>query len=191
MTKRMLVFLPCLIVALAFAGCGTDGDGGSAKKASSPFASFGDDPMAESMEVGYISTVAPTFSDQVPGLRYAQPAMVGESAVPQQVFMPSANVMKAMKGQVGVSTVAPMRSPVLEQRLSEVMATATDEGDGNLALTVGGQTSYLRSVAQQTAVLAADGSVSLGSQEGLPEVVEAPDGSRSVIMASGSLVPVK
>jgi hypothetical protein len=43
----------------------------------------------------------------------------------------------------------------------------------------------------RTAVVGADGSVSLSGEETLPKVVEAPGGVQGVILADGSLVQVE
>jgi hypothetical protein len=189
MTKRMLVFLPCLVIALAFAGCGQDGDGGSAKKTSDPFASLDNDVMAEGLANGYLSTVV--NPDAVP-MNNVRPAMDGMNAQSRQVFLSAPSQMQAMEGQVGVSTLVPKRDGRLEKYFSQLDVTARAESEGLITLTAGDQTSYLQKVEvggkTSTAVIGADGSVSLGGEGSYPRLVE---GGQGVVLVNGSVVPVK
>jgi hypothetical protein len=189
MTKRMLVFLPCLVIALAFAGCGTDGDGGSAKKASNPFASMDNDVMAEGLAAGYISTVV--SADAVP-MNNVLTAKDGISAQSRQVFLSHPSQMQAMEGQIGASTLVPKRDTRLDMRYSPQDVSAKAEPDGMIALTAGDQVSYIRKVdvggRTFTSVVGADGSVSLGGENAFPKLVESGQG---VVLVNGSLVPVE
>lgn len=192
MTKRMLVFLPCLVIALAFAGCGTDGDGGSAKKASSPFASLDKDVFAEGIANGYISTVV--TEGAVP-MNNVQPAQDGPSAQARQVFLSSPSRLRAMDGMIGASTLVPRRDRQLDMRFNPLEVTARADSEGGVTLTAGDQTAYIRKVQVggkvETAVIGADGSVSMSGKSSFPQLVEGPGGSQGVVMVDGSLIPVE
>jgi hypothetical protein len=193
MTKRILVLLPFLAVALVFAGCGPEGSGGNVKKAPDPFASLDNDVMAEGIANGYISTVVgdrgaiPTHN--------VRPAQDGDLAQSRQVLLSHASQMRAMEGHLGVSTLVPRRDANLDIRYDPTQVKAKAEADGLIALTNGNVTAYIREVEvnglTRTAVVGADGSVSLSGEETLPKVVEAPGGVQGVILADGSLVQVE
>jgi hypothetical protein len=103
--------------------------------------------------------------------------------------------MRAMEGHLGVSTLVPRRDANLDIRYDPTQVKAKAEADGLIALTNGNVTAYIREVEvnglTRTAVVGADGSVSLSGEETLPKVVEAPGGVQGVILADGSLVQVE
>jgi hypothetical protein len=193
MTKRILVLLPFLAVALVFAGCGPEGSGGNVKKAPDPFASLDNDVMAEGIANGYISTLVdgqggiPTYTVRV--------AQDGMQALPRQVFLSDARLVKAQEGQLGVSTLAPRRNPDLDNRYDPNGVKAKADSNGLVTLTNGKMTAYIRTVevngVTRTAVVGADGSVSMTGKNSLPKIVEGPGGVQGVILADGSLVQVE
>lgn len=193
MTKRIVVLLPLLAVALVFAGCGTEGSGGNVKKAPDPFASLDNDVMAEGIANGCISTV---IGDRgaIP-IHNVRPAQDGIQAHSRRVFLSNASQMKAMEGHLGVSTLVPRRDANLDIRYDPTQVTAKAEANGLVALTNGKMTAYIRTVdvngSTHSAVVGADGSVSLSGKETLPKVVEGPGGVQGVILADGSLIRVE
>lgn len=193
MTKRILVLLPFLAVALVFAGCGTEGSGGNVKKAPDPFASLDNDVMADGIAYGYISTVIgdpgaiPTHN--------VRPAQDGVQAQSRQIFLSHSSQMRAMEGHLGVSTLIPRRDANLSLRYDPAEVVAKAEPNGLISLTAGGSKAYIRKVEVngkiRTAVLGADGSVSMSGKETLPKVVEASGGVQGVVMPDGSVVRVQ
>lgn len=191
MTKRMLVFLPCLAVALSFAGCGTD-DGGGGQQIL-PIASLEGNPMI----LGPTSQATGSFSAPEDGnFPILNAAPVTGDLTPQssQAFLYHPTHHRAMEGQIGGSFYGPTLAQ-MDERYSLNDRTAKLESDGSICLTAGKQTSYIRNVVAGgktiSVVEGANGCVTTTDRSTFPQVIEAPNGDLGVILVSGCLIPVE
>ena len=194
MTKKMLVFLPCLALALAFAGCGASGgSGGNAHKGADAFASMDNDPIADGLAKGYVSTLVGDFRGN-PAVN-VQPAVSGATPTSRQILIASPVQGRAVDGQVGASTLAPSRQSGLDMRFDPLKVRARDVGNGKVEVTAGGQTAFVGSADRggktYSYSVGADGSVTVGDNTTFPRIVEAAGIGRGVILGDGSVTPVE
>lgn len=196
MTKRTLVFLPCLVIALAFVGCSTGGDTGIADQASSSFASMDSDPMEEGLALGYVSTVAADFTGD-PESYAAQQVEVSKDlqSASRQLFEAQKFSMKVAPNQVGLSTLAPIGlRGTLE--VDTDLPTARDLGNGVISVSSADQTAQLLTFADrngvtQTATVGSNGVTTLNGEDTYPKLMEVPGVGRAVILANGSVLLVE
>lgn len=195
MTKRTLVFLPCLAIALMALGCSVGGESGALDQASSSFASVYSDPYEEGLALGYVSTLAADFPGD-PESYVAQQAEVSQDtgSASRQLFETPQLSMKVAQGQVGLSTLAPIG--MQRQDVDTEMPRARDLGNGLISVTSGTQTANLVTFtdpdgATRTASMGSNGTVTLNGEETFPKLLEVPGVGRAVILASGTVLPVE
>lgn len=190
MTKRTVVLLPLLVIALVAVGCA--GDTGGSGKAKSSFATADVDPIAEGLARGYISTVAADFTGN-PNMN-AVASDVSFQPVNRNLFQTSNLQMKAIPGQIGVTTLAPARTSQIDTRYDPTKVTATRTGD-MIQVQAGEQTAMLTSVefegVTRTASFGHNGVAAFGDSSTFPRIVEAEGVGQGVLLVSGQLVPVE
>jgi hypothetical protein len=199
MTKRTLVILPCLAVALVFLGCSTGGEAGSGGQAApSGIAGVYSDPYEEGLALGYVSTVAADFSGD-PEAYMAQQAQYGQEIqaepVSRQIFETPQLNQKVAPNQVGATTLAPIGMQQAPGMTTD-LPTAKDEGNGMITVTSGSQTAHLLTFTgpdgvTQTASVGSNGIATLNGEDTFPKLMEVPGVGRAVILASGTVVMVE
>jgi hypothetical protein len=194
MTKRTLVLLPVLALALVFVGC-SQGDSGSGSKAVNAFDQVGSDPVAEGLARGYVSTVASDFSGNVAYTGQASQPTLGTEPVSRDIFQSPSTQGRAMSGQVGVSTTVPARTWDIDPAYASAQYTAEAGPNDSIIVKFGEQTATIFPVSRNGQDYAfsqdAGGTITRNGESEFPKVLESPGVGRAVVLVSGTVVPVQ
>lgn len=194
MTKRILVLLPVIALALVFTGC-SSGDSGAGSKAKA-FDELSSDPVAEGLARGYVSTLVADYSGNAAYNSQVTQNGAGLAPVSRDVFQSPSLQGKAAPGQVGASTLAPSRSASkFDERYASAEVTAHAGQNDSIVLKFGPQTATIYPVSQNgseyTFTAGANGVVTMNGGNEFPRVVEESGVGRAVVLVSGNVVPVQ
>jgi hypothetical protein len=182
MTKKALLILPCLVIALAFMGCSAGGEDGG--KTSSVW-SWEPDPNDEALARGYVSTIA----DPALLATYADGLTVGLEPVSQDLFL-SRDVVVTTPGNgiVAASTLAPSTS------MSYVQAPqvrARDMGNGTIEVSRGDQVAYLTTFEHngetKTQTTSSRGVVTINGENTFPTLLTLSGSAKALILSDGTV----
>ena len=195
MTKRTLVLVPFIAVALVAVGC-SGGQTGTSHKSGSSFASLDKDPVAEGLARGYVSTLVGDYVG-TPSSQF-QPAKaetMNAVKVNRPVFQTGSVQGRALSGQVGLSTTVPARNTPIDTRYDPTKVSAKAGSNDTVLLTNGTQTATIRKVdvrgESRTVAVSMDGMAALGDDSSFPKIVDAPGAGRAVGLMDGQLFQVE
>lgn len=192
MTKRTLILVPLIALALVAVGC-SGGQTGTGSKSGSSFASLDKDPVAEGLARGYVSTLVADYTD-TPSHQFSAPK-ADKNAFQRNVFMTGSVQGRARAGQVGLSTTVPSRNTPIDNRFDPTKVVAKAGPNDTVVLTNGAQTATIRKVDvrgdSRTIAIGMDGMAAMSDEASFPRIVEQPGAGRAVGLMDGQAVQVK
>jgi hypothetical protein len=198
MTKRTLVILPCLAIALALIGCSAGGDSGSYGQAQNDALNITPDPKLEGLEAGYFSSLVADFPGD-PELYMMQqaPYSKGAEATSRPLFERSLPTTMQVPANFDrpASTVVPIGMSIPADFEWE-FPRAKDVGGGVIEISSGSQTARILTFTDpngvtRTATIGANGLPTLNGEDTVPRLLEIPGFGRAVITFEGNVVPVE
>lgn len=190
MTKRNLVFLPCLVIALAFLGC----QGGGGSDALNSASGFTDGTSSSIMSPQFAGGDSGMVRDPHEftgnsGLEFVPQETYGLEPVSRNLYLARVDVMR-QGGAMYEGMERDPKSMPNDPRMMPAPVTAKDLGNGITALTKGDQTAYLYETEINGVLtsisLGVDGVPSINGPETFPKVFDDPEAGRVVLLVDGT-----